>query len=236
MAAMDADVWVLTETRCWLSPGPEFDCLAFSREAKDLESNSGKRWVAIWVRKGIRAEKEETQHDVERTACVKLTHNGRTLYVYGTVLPWRKLGNTAFGEALTQQREDWKRLRECDHDANFCLVGDLNESIQSTRPYFSHDARERLCGALKERGLTCLTGGENDPLLPISSRHASIDHICVSDNPRPKEVESVSTSVWLVPHPSRNCRHDDQSEHLCVKNKEGKSLTDHYGVMAALNF
>lgn len=233
---MKADVWVLTETHYKLSPGPEFDRVAFSREAKDLESNSGKRWVAIWVRKEIRAEREETQRDVERTACAKLTRNGRTLYVYGTVLPWRKLGNSAFGEALTEQREDWKRLRAYDQDAGFCVVGDLNESLQSTTPYFSHDARQELCDALKERGLTCLTGRENDPVLSISSRHASIDHICVSDNLRPKEVESVSASVWRVQHPSRNCRHDDQSQRLSVKNQEGKSLTDHYGVMAALNF
>jgi hypothetical protein len=231
---MKADVWVLTESRCALSLGPEFAFAACSQEAVDLKDDPDRRWVVIWVRKevGITTHREETQHDVERTACTKLTRNGRSLYIYGTVLPWQS--NAAFGKALEEQQADWKRLRESDPDAGFCVAGDLNKSLHSTRAYFPHC--EELDQALRERQLASVNCGYHDPVHGVSKRRSSIDHICVSRNVESNEIEPGSGFVCLVPRPSRGCRHDDENNKISLRNSQERYLTDHFGVMAAVNF
>src|SRR5688500_14052846 len=81
--AIDADVWVLTETHEAISPGDGYR--AVSTTGSDRDQAAGERWTMIWSRLPIVGV--ETTCDPVRTVCARIAVDaGRTLLVYGTVL------------------------------------------------------------------------------------------------------------------------------------------------------
>ena len=112
MAAVGADVWVLTETHRGLSPGTAY-ALAPGPPPHPTgrPPSAGRRFG---VRAGLPALAVATR-DGERAACVHLAEpSGRSVHVYGTVLPWltdgrRGLlrGAAAFEAAVIEQERDW---------------------------------------------------------------------------------------------------------------------------------
>lgn len=218
MAAIAADVWVLTETHRDVSPGSGFRLAAHSESAPDRPADE--RWTAIWVRDEIEATQTAT-HDAERTACVKMTtRSGQSLFVYGTVLPWltddrhsHRKGSDAFIEALAEQEADWLHIRRSEPDAGLCVTGDLNQDLLPTgHVYGSRAGRSALRSALLNAGLTCVTGEASDPLVSLGKGLASVDHICVGGIPLP----NTPPQVWPT--------HDEL----------GSRLTDHHGVAVDL--
>lgn len=84
--AVDADIWVLTETHDGLGPGDAVD-VAHAAQRPMTHDNVvlGSRWVSIWSRWPIAERLELT--DPERTAACVIDRGGQPLIVYGTVLP-----------------------------------------------------------------------------------------------------------------------------------------------------
>ena len=211
IASINADVWVLTETRLALSPGPSFRLASSSKTASDLCPHE--RWTSIWVRDELETCSIDTC-DAERTACARILSGDRKkLLVYGSVLPWRGDPRKSFTAAVHEQEADWRDIMNSEPDADFCLLGDLNQDLLPTGHYYgSKDGRRALRDSLSRAGLTCLTGGANDPLARPGNCLAGIDHICVSGTP----VLKAPPQVWPPP------------------GQLDQRLTDHYGVVVTL--
>lgn len=172
----------------------------------------------IWVREELVATPLPTS-DEERTACARVVMpGGRPLHVYGTVLPWlndrRRLpltGTAAFVAALAEQTGDWCRLRDAEPDAELCVAGDLNQDLRPAGHYYGSSAgRAALRVALAGAVLTCLTGGEGDPVARLGGGRASIDHVCVAGLSLVGRDDAIA--AWPAP------------EHI------GHRLSDHHGV------
>lgn len=176
----------------------------------------------IWARDELVATPVPTSDD-ERATCARLVMpGGRPLHVYGTVLPWlsdrRRLpltGAAAFAVALAEQGADWRRLRDVEPAAALCVAGDLNQDLQLAGHYYGSAAgRAALRAALEGAGLTCLTGGDGDPVARFGGGRASIDHMCVAGLSLADGDDAIS--AWPAP------------EHV------GRRLSDHHGVVVDL--
>lgn len=217
MTAIDADVWVLTETHDTLRPGRDFQ--GCSTTDPDRDSEPGERWVTIWSRLPIEAL--PSMSDASRSVAARVVARGiGPVVVIGTVLPWlgsawRGIGSAngeAFRAALTLQLSNWLALREAHQDAALVLAGDLNQDLSPTHYYGSRGNRAALESALAAAGIRCLTAGDSDPVRRYAAGHASIDHICVGAGLEPL---SPPTSWPRAPRPQA-------------------SLSDHFGVMVEL--
>lgn len=210
MAAIDADVWILTETWVGFSPGEGYRLVAESYAAKDLETQPDRCWAAIWSRWDAEIQTVKGQSD--RMACGRFKNSGhQDVVVVGTVLPWRSdqlwPGVDGFCAALTIQAEEWSRLWGACRAAAFVVAGDFNQSLPHQNHYGSKQGAIKLEQALEDHGLMCVTTG-NDPL----SGNPRIDHICINRSGR--NPEGIPVGTWLIPR------------------LEGKPITDHAGVYA----
>jgi hypothetical protein len=224
-AYIDADVWILTETRIDLQPGSGHRLAAHSKLSPDRTPDEC--WTAIWVRNDIESLELPTS-DEKRAACAKIVFPwGQSMIVVGTVLPWlndrSKLplkGADAFAAELSIQQRDWHRFRLAHPSAPLCIAGDLNQDLLLSGHYYgSAKGRVALRAALEACGLTCLTGGAWDPIVRESKGAASIDHICLTGIPstdHSSDNPPFPATLW----PSTG--------------KDGKHLSDHRGVAVDL--
>ena len=215
--AVQADIWILTETHTLISPGSEF--MVTSTQQADRPHEPGESWVAIWSRFPI--EPVAPTSDPCRAIAVRVIPEGvRSLIVYGTVLPWlgsswqgiASAGGAAFSAALSVQHADWLALQQENPDCDFILAGDFNQDLGSFHYYGSTQNRAKLQRAISSAKLQCLTATALDPIPKHAPRHASIDHICVSTNLSP-----VNCSSWPT------------------TEKPQKNLSDHFGVSVDLD-
>ncbi|MBL9094689.1 MAG: endonuclease/exonuclease/phosphatase family protein [Planctomycetaceae bacterium] len=215
MARIDADVWVLTETYCDLSPEPAYTLIAHSASAPDRDSRDGEVWVAIWSR--LTAEPIDLTADQERVAAVRIVSSD--VIVVGTVLPWladcrhaELRGADAFVDRLAAQSAEWRRLRD-EGPGGLCVAGDFNQDLLTPGHYYgSRQGRSALRNTLAACGLDCLTADADDPLAARDGR-ASIDHITVAGLKARGEPRS---HVWPP------------------AGELNPSLSDHYGVWSDL--
>ncbi len=216
MRSIAADVWVLTETDERLLPDDHMT--AIISDTPERAHRTGERWVAIWTR-GCHAVKVTTADPV-RTACARLSWPaGRSLLIYGTVLPWRAdrrhhplRGADAFCHALAEQSREWRSLRQTFPDHILCVVGDFNQETE--RPCRVGTARglQALEQALVDNQMVCLSGGSGDPLKRrTAGARGTIDHICVP--------ASATSAIAAGPH----CWPDTL-----------RGLTDHFGTSVDL--
>jgi hypothetical protein len=217
--AMQADIWILTETHASLSPGLDFT--SATPEESDPIHEPGEAWVTIWSR--FPMESVTRTSDPARTCAARILPNGsRPLVVYGTVLPW--IGSTwqsipsangaAFSAALNAQCSDWLSLQREHLDCDFVLADDFNQNLSPSHYYGSRQNREALQSAIAAAGLRCLTAADLDPILQHAPNHASVDHVC------------VSSGLGLVGSPISWPQSD----------KPQKGLSDHFGVLAEIAF
>lgn len=218
--AIDADVWILTETHPNVAPSSTHRLVASSSPAPDRSGDE--RWVTIWVRTGFDATSCPTT-DSERTACARLlSSRGATWFVYGTVLPWHSdqrrqpiAGESAFIAALKEQKSDWAVIRDTNPKARLLVAGDFNQDLLDEGHFYgSREHRRALQAALDRTGLTCVTGGSTDPVARQIPGHASIDHVCI---PRDTRITVTDMTVWPSTGQLR------------------RGLSDHYGVTVSLN-
>lgn len=212
----DIDVWVLTESFRDLAPGPDYELKSYSSDAVlDRDSEHGECWVTIWTRKDA-AIKVQLKADLERAAAVRLVDSG--VVVVGTVLPWltddrhpEVRGEAAFLARLSEQSEDWLRLRD-EASGELCVAGDFNQDLLSEGHYYgSGGGRTALRDAFHKCGLDCLTGGKDDPLAGHAGL-ASVDHIAITGL---RAVGERRSTVWPAPGTLNRTL-----------------LSDHYGVWA----
>lgn len=201
MDEVDADVWILTETRTDFVP-TGFRSAAQSGPVPGLAKNTC--WVSIWAKEPLSVLNISIPlEDPERTACgsIKLTQ-GLDLVVYGVVLPWHndpRRGSRSwarmFKEALTSVQNDREKLRNDCREQMFCLAGDFNQALLDIpNAYGTKDGREALKETLRQTDLVCYTGGDLDPVNSIRPGHANIDHICF--NCRPSEIDQITAKAW----------------------------------------
>ena len=215
--ALQADIWILTETHDSLSPGAGFT--AVTTQQTDRIHEPGECWVAIWSR--FPMELAASTSDPCRAISARITPQiGRSLIVYGTVLPWLgstwqgvpAAGGAAFAAALNAQCTDWLALQRQNPDCDFILAGDFNQDLSTTHYYGSKQNRRALENAIAAANLRCLTAATLDPVPKHAPNNASIDHICVSTGLNP-----VGCSIsW------------PETE------KPQKNLSDHFGLLVEL--
>jgi len=214
LGQVDADVWVLTESHPEFAPADQYERIAVSAPAPDRVN--GGCWVAIWVRQGIPAEALVLTGEPERAAGVRIARQaGQSLFVFGTVLPWRGdtrhakySGGRAFERALTAQATDWDAARAQSEE--LCIAGDFNQELTANGPVGTRVGREALERILTQRGLSCVTGGNHDPLLARGWR-ANIDHIVLSPG-----LSATEATIWPEQFPLP------------------KTLSDHHGVWVSV--
>jgi hypothetical protein len=216
---VQADIWVLTETRDSVCPGDGYRQVAGS--AANARGDNDERWVSIWTRLAV-ADARPT-NDEEFSACAVIQHDEvGSLAVYGTVLPWRgsvwrehrSADAAAFRAALQAQARDWNRLRDDPRVNAVCVAGDFNQDLSAKHYYWSATARSALRAALLECDLTPLTADDDDPVRSrTNGKDACIDHICITSSLATPAV-SISARLPIV---------------------DGHRLSDHPAIIADLS-
>lgn len=199
-----ADIWVLTETHDELiPPGTEFAAHAEPRPKNFSAIRPGSRWVSIWSRFPILEQISLAGADLKRTTCALLDiGEGRTLVVYGTVMPWHSdqsehppatpLPNwSEHHRVLPLQIDEWRMLREKYPSAYLCVAGDYNTDMGSGARYGTKQGIETLRTGLEACDLFCATEPGRVPSgkLPV----LPIDHISL---PRAWEASTNVVSAW----------------------------------------
>jgi hypothetical protein len=219
LLAVDAEVWILTETHPYIDLGPRYRMAASSSSAPDR--SGAERWVSIWARADFTTISYKSVGP-ERTACARLSFRGTDWYLYGAVLPWHGdkrrdpvIGLPAFTAALQELESDWARIRATDPKARLLVAGDFNQDLLDAGHYYgSRSRRQALQDTLERATLTCVTGGTADPVARQIPGHASVDHVCI---PQDSRITVTDMVVW----PSTN--------------ELRRGLSDHYGVLVSLN-
>jgi len=192
-----ADIWILTESHPEFMPAEGYRPLAVSTPAAYRVDGC---WVAIWIREDIVGKARALNVEADRSAgaCV-LRPGGHSLFVFGTVLPWRAdarytqfRGGIAFERALKAQAAEWQLARKEDPDAELCVAGDFNQELGAEGPAGTHVGRVAFDEMLKSQKLTCVTGGDRDPLYALGWG-TNVDHILLSNGLRMKERRA---DIW----------------------------------------
>lgn len=177
LRAVDADIWVLTETRASVRPSQDHRFGSHAPAHPARRPDPDERWVSIWSRyplrdAGISPSRRGT------VACIADTPLGE-LVVYGTVVPWAHEPDpdgvvrawNIHRRELARQAEEWQWLSE--RFPALCVAGDFN---QAWRPGGYGTAQDRRAhhAAADAAGLVCLTADETDGHRPL------IDHILLT--------------------------------------------------------
>ena len=214
MSDIDADIWVLTETREIVHISSYSTVVS---EVRDGEAGKREYWSAISSRYPI----ESLNHlvsDKEYCTASKIIHPEYGLIVvYALVLPWAgknwrgipSRGGAAFASALASCKADWEQLQKAYPDAVHIVAGDFNQGLIDKHYYGSKKNQEKLELALKESNLLALTSGTNDPIANSTPEHACIDHICISKSARADVI-----SIGRYPFTDRPDKR--LSDHFCV--------------------
>lgn len=194
MRAVDADIWILTETNACVSPGSDYQCV----QSKPIDGPEyyapGENRTTIWSRFPIKRSLET--HDPETAVCVELEHAGISMLIYGTILPYhaagtkyryRHEGTVVVGrkcwqlhyESIKRHAAEWRQLREEFPAHSLCVGGDLNQNRDGRRWYGTKQGREDLGKALAEANLTCETAGTVESI-EGGILNPTVDHICLA--------------------------------------------------------
>jgi len=188
-AAVDADIWILTETHELVGPGKDFSSVMSGEP--DRKSEPGEHWAGIWSRHPI-THLPSFVSDAARCTAAHIAHPDiGDMVVYATVLPWggskwggiESADGAAFEAALGAYVGDWQKLRASFPNALRVVAGDFNQDLAPYHYYGSKKQRALLESGLAAAGVVALTAGANDPIdWEPAHRHACIDHICVSES------------------------------------------------------
>jgi hypothetical protein len=184
MASIDADIWVLTETRASIAPADGYHGLHApphpTRRADDDE-----RWVSVWSRWPLRP----TGIPPDPRGAVSAIVDGPAgpIIVFGTVLPWANDRgddgrSTAWQEhysAIETQGRQWRQLIELHPGTPVVVAGDLNQDRDGSGWYGTHRGRDLLTSALDGAGLTCVTAEDVVASGKLRRSHL-VDHIAIS--------------------------------------------------------
>lgn len=214
---VDADVWVLTETHCELTPGDGYKSIASDVRCspRNKRVDEGSSWVTIWARTALSPRREHVTCGMRTAACTLDTKRG-PFWIFGTVLPWytdREAGSVA--DEAARQKVDWLRLssRAALPQVPGCVAGDFNVDLGGGPHYYgSRESKAAVQKCLDDAGLTLLTGHQH--LTAPDSNFGLIDHIAVSHK---IADPGVTRSAWGT------------------LNARGQKLSDHPGVAVVID-
>jgi endonuclease/exonuclease/phosphatase family metal-dependent hydrolase len=228
-AEVKADIWVLTETHELVAPGKDFSSVMSGEP--DWDAKQGEHWSAIWSRHPI-MHLPSFVSDPARCTAARIDHPDiGEIVVYATVLPWggskwRDIGSAdgaAFKAALDLYVSDWQRIRTAFPQALIVIAGDFNQDLAPYHYYGSKKQRALLEAALTSVGLVPLTTELNDSVDDnAAERHACIDHICISESPRPFIGETTRWPAKGKP----DCRLSDHSYVVVELLRQSADFTD----------
>jgi hypothetical protein len=226
MLAVDADVWILTETNSCVSPGSEYQCLESRPITGPERYAAGENRTTIWSRLPMGQEPIKT-HDPETAVYAEIKHGDSLFLIYGTIIPYQHAGTSypyrfegaevegkkaweLHYESIGNHAADWRRLRD-EFPAHLLVVaGDFNQNRDGRRWYGTKKGRQDLGAALASVNLACATEGVIEPVKEGDLLNPTVDHICLD---RAIEERGIVVRGWPA-----------------GETPGGKRLTDHTGV------
>lgn len=192
--AIDADVWVLTETNKAIElQGYEF---VASSACPWERYEAGENLVTIWSRWKV-LQPIET-FDSLWTICAEVDSPFGAMLIYGTVIPYANYeGNSGTAKRWEEQRrsiqqhhEDWLRLQQKYPHHLICVAGDFNQSRDQSGWYEDKQSVDMLTAALQDLSLVCVT---QDNFQKKGLSRSTVDHICL---PASLESHVVEVGFW----------------------------------------
>jgi endonuclease/exonuclease/phosphatase family metal-dependent hydrolase len=198
MAAIAADVWVLTETRA--SIAPESGMYGVSTPPHpERRPDPDERWVSIWSRWPLHATGIDPDPSGSVSALVERPEG--PLLIYGTVLPWANErgedGRARMWEVhhreIERQGEEWRELRRRYPDVPLIVAGDFNQDRDGSGWYGTSKGRRLLTDALGRASLDCVTAVDVVSEGLLRDTHL-VDHIAVCRDWR--RQHDVDLACW----------------------------------------
>ncbi|MDP9310849.1 MAG: endonuclease/exonuclease/phosphatase family protein [Chloroflexota bacterium] len=186
--AIDADIWILTETHEVINLGEHYACVTSPTQPL---RRKGEVTTAIWTRCDLGqtiptfADQPDEPNPQFQTyalrgpatspaVCAEVTTPLGAVLVYGTIITWLQdkgpQGDAGYKveqlHAIEKHRDDWTCIR---NGQPMCVAGDFNVTLNG-RIWGPREAREKLTEALEDNELNCVT----------NTFEYCIDHICLS--------------------------------------------------------
>jgi hypothetical protein len=220
LGRIGADVIVLTEAHCEMSPGKGYNGVFGG--VPYGEYRQGEVRCAIWSQHELQPLDEYVDQTPD-CAAARFNHpDYGGITVFACILPYLARpwmgtptkGGKAFCHALDDFRAVWQRIQDSFPHDILVVAGDFNQSMSKFHYYGSHAQRAYLEEVLSEDVLDIMTAMEDDPIARDSYPHACIDHVCVSGT---AEFRLLKSERW----PNLDA--------------PDKSLSDHFAIRIALN-
>jgi endonuclease/exonuclease/phosphatase family metal-dependent hydrolase len=198
MANLDADLWVLTETRASISPDDGYHGLHVPPHPT-RRPDEDERWVSLWSRRPLRPT--ELPPDPRGAVSAIVDHPTGPIVLYGTVLPWANdrgddgkapAWQTHYA-AIEAQGEQWRQLRSLYPQAPMIVAGDFNQDRDGSGWYGTERGRDLLTGALDSADLVCTTAEDVVATGKLQRSHL-VDHIAISRDWA--ECSEVTLQCW----------------------------------------
>lgn len=197
---LDADIWILTETRDVISMDAGWNCLSSYPIPNYHET--GETLVTVWSKYEVRPVSAS-----RFTACAEVMIPALgPLLVYGTVIPWDK--DEGFSKQhvparweehrrqVNVQTSEWEVLAKSYPEHLMCIAGDFNQHRGQSGPYKDDDSVNKVSDSLALCGLVCVTE-DNEACSGLSK--PLVDHICLSE----KLTRDVKLTVY--PYDDKDC-------------------------------
>ncbi len=187
MAQVEADIWILTETRASLAPKEGFQAL-HSPPHPQRREDPDERWVSIWSRWPL--DQVGPAPSPRGSIAARCTSDFGELIIYGCVLPWSFEPGDGPGKAkrwavhyeeIERQGAEWASLRAAHPNAGLIVAGDFNQDMDGFNRSGTKYGRELLNKRLSAAGLVKSTA-EDAVKSGRLKKHHLIDHICLSEN------------------------------------------------------
>lgn len=198
MAEVDADIWVLTETRASIAPGDGYHGIHTPPHPL-RRPDEDERWVSIWSRWPLHPIDLPPDPRGAVSAIVE-TPDG-PLVVYGTVLPWandkgddgnRRMWQVHY-EQIQRQGAEWQVIRRRHPNLPLVVAGDFNQDRDGSGWYGTHHGRQLLTDELEHAELTCVTAEDVVAAGELRADHL-VDHIAICR--RWSERADVQLQCW----------------------------------------
>lgn len=198
MAAVDADIWVLTETH--VDHGPEAGYNSVHTPPFIDRRPEDERWVGIWSRYPMTPVADPPARARGTLATLVSSPIGE-LVVYGCVIAWANEPTLADGSATSMWQAHAETVEQIDRDLTairsrhpdipIVLAGDFNQDRDGSGWYGTHAVRRQLTEVLDRHDLSCPTAIDVVATGLLRSHHL-VDHICVSRS----LVADVEVHCW----------------------------------------
>lgn len=198
MAAVAADVWILTETRVDVAPGPGLHG-AHTPPHPPRRPDEDERWVGVWSCWPL--SPTGIAPDPSGSISLVVERPEGPFVIYGTVLPWanepgedgRARKWQVHEREVARQGEEWLELRRSFPDLPLIVAGDFNQDRDGSGWYGTPKVRSALTRALDDARLVCVTTEDVVTSGRLADQHL-VDHVAVCGSLLASH--DVSMSCW----------------------------------------